>query len=202
MRKSANEMEVTSIVKNGQLEWSSNTINIVQSFFSSLQRSRSYSGEIIPPTSLPRADRPSMKLPWKFPTDIETTVNFEASNINVFIANNYKGEKSLYCDETVIYIHVQCSYSTVDVVMLWKFIKLYFLVFLWKGIPGTCTCTLPFKYMLQCYYVTHFFCTSIYTWFMIFWNFYMISLWTNDWYIVWSLTPHQQYFSHLMVFMN
>lgn len=118
MRKSANEMEVTSIVKNGQLEWSSNTINIVQSFFSSLQRSRSYSGEIIPPTSLPRADRPSMKLPWKFPTDIETTVNFEASNINVFIANNYKGEKSLYCNETVIYILVQCSYSTVDVVML------------------------------------------------------------------------------------
>ncbi|XP_078336664.1 protein hobbit-like [Crassostrea virginica] len=102
MRKSANEMEVTSIVKNGQLEWSSNTINIVQSFFSSLQRSRSYSGEIIPPTSLPRADRPSMKLPWKFPTDIETTVNFEASNINVFIANNYKVGLMMKIDNVMV----------------------------------------------------------------------------------------------------
>lgn len=190
MRKSANEMEVTSIVKNGQLEWSSNTINIVQSFFSSLQRSRSYSGEIIPPTSLPRADRPSMKLPWKFPTDIETTVNFEASNINVFIANNYKGEKSLYCDETVIYIHVQCNYSTVDVVMLWEFIKLYFLFFYGKQYQVHVHVYYHSSIRFKGYYVTHFFCTSIYTWFMIFWNFYMISLWI-DWLIVWSLTPHR-----------
>ena len=125
MRKSANEMEVTSIVKNGQLEWSSNTINIVQSFFSSLQRSRSYSGEIIPPTSLPRAAQPSMKLPWKFPTDIETTVNFEASNINVFITNNYKGEKSLYCNETVIYM----SNVIIVLLMLWCYENLLSSIF-------------------------------------------------------------------------
>lgn len=90
--KSGKDVEVTIIVMNGQLEWSSNTIGIVQSFFSSLQRSRSYSGEmILQSSSLPSAKKTG-KLPWKLPEDLNTTLNFEATNINMFITNNYKGE--------------------------------------------------------------------------------------------------------------
>lgn len=90
--KSGKDVEVTIIVMNGQLEWSSNTIGIVQSFFSSLQRSRSYSGEMILQSSSSPSAKKTGKLPWKLPEDLNTTLNFEATNINMFITNNYKGE--------------------------------------------------------------------------------------------------------------
>lgn len=93
--KSGKDVEVTIIVMNGQLEWSSNTIGIVQSFFSSLQRSRSYSGEMILQSSSSPSAKKTGKLPWKLPEDLNTTLNFEATNINMFITNNYKGE--LWC---------------------------------------------------------------------------------------------------------
>lgn len=90
--KSGKDVEVTIIVMNGQFEWSSNTISIVQSFFSSLQRSRSYSGEMILQSSYSPSAKKTGKLPWKLPEDLNTTLNFEATNINMFITNNYKGE--------------------------------------------------------------------------------------------------------------
>lgn len=90
--KSGKDVEVTIIVMNGQLEWSSNTIGIVQSFFSSLQRSRSYSGEMILQSSSSPSAKKTGKLPWKLLEDLNTTLNFEATNINMFITNNYKGE--------------------------------------------------------------------------------------------------------------
>lgn len=92
--KSGKDVEVTIIVMNGQFEWSSNTISIVQSFFSSLQRSRSYSGEMILQSSSSPSAKKTGKLPWKLPEDLNTTLNFEATNINMFITNNYKGELS------------------------------------------------------------------------------------------------------------
>lgn len=92
LMKSGKDVEVTIIVMNGQLEWSSNTIGIVQSFFSSLQRSRSYSGEMILQSSSSPSAKKTGKLPWKLPADLNTTLNFEATNINMFITNNYKGE--------------------------------------------------------------------------------------------------------------
>lgn len=92
LMKSGKDVEVTIIVMNGQFEWSSNTISIVQSFFSSLQRSRSYSGEMILQSSSSPSAKKTGKLPWKLPEDLNTTLNFEATNINMFITNNYKGE--------------------------------------------------------------------------------------------------------------
>lgn len=92
LMKSGKDVEVTIIVMNGQFEWSSNTISIVQSFFSSLQRSRSYSGEMILQSSYSPSAKKTGKLPWKLPEDLNTTLNFEATNINMFITNNYKGE--------------------------------------------------------------------------------------------------------------
>lgn len=92
LMKSGKDVEVTIIVMNGQLEWSSNTIGIVHSFFSSLQRSRSYSGELILQSSSSPSAKKTGKLPWKLPEDLNTTLNFEATNINMFITNNYKGE--------------------------------------------------------------------------------------------------------------
>lgn len=92
LMKSGKDVELTIIVMNGQLEWSSNTIGIVQSFFSSLQRSRSYSGEMILQSSSSPSAKKMGKLPWKLPEDLNTTLNFEATNINMFITNNYKGE--------------------------------------------------------------------------------------------------------------
>lgn len=94
LMKSGKDVEVTIIVMNGQFEWSSNTISIVQSFFSSLQRSRSYSGEMILQSSSSPSAKKTGKLPWKLPEDLNTTLNFEATNINMFITNNYKGELS------------------------------------------------------------------------------------------------------------
>lgn len=92
LMKSGKDVEVTIIVMNGQFEWSSNTISIVQSFFSSLQRSRSYSGEMILQSSSSPSAKKTGKLPWKLPEDLNITLNFEATNINMFITNNYKGE--------------------------------------------------------------------------------------------------------------
>lgn len=92
LMKSGKDVEVTIIVMNGQFEWSSNTISIVQSFFSSLQRSRSYSGEMILQSSSSPSAKKTGKLPWKLPEDLNTTLNFEATNINMFMTNNYKGE--------------------------------------------------------------------------------------------------------------
>lgn len=92
LMKSGKDVEVTIIVMNGQFEWSSNTISIVQSFFSSLQRSRSYSGEMILQSSSSPSAKKTGKLPWKLPEDLNITLNFEATNINMFMTNNYKGE--------------------------------------------------------------------------------------------------------------
>ncbi|XP_048751983.2 protein hobbit-like isoform X2 [Ostrea edulis] len=101
MMKSGSDVEVTATLMNGQFEWSSNTINVVLSFLSSLQRSRSYSGEIILPSTSHSAER-SGKLSWKFPTDLKTTAKFEATNTNLFITNNYKVGLMLRIDNAVI----------------------------------------------------------------------------------------------------
>lgn len=102
LMKSGKDVEVTIIVMNGQLEWSSNTIGIVQSFFSSLQRSRSYSGEMILQSSSSPSAKKTGKLPWKLPEDLNTTLNFEATNINMFITNNYKVGLMMQVDTVLV----------------------------------------------------------------------------------------------------
>ncbi|XP_062591853.1 protein hobbit-like [Saccostrea cucullata] len=101
MMKSGSEVEVTAIVMNGQLEWSSNTVNVLLSFLSSLQRSRSYSGEINLPRSSSRAPM-SGNTAWKVPANLKVTINFEASNTSVFITNNYKVGLMLRVDSIIV----------------------------------------------------------------------------------------------------